>query len=260
MKRLILATILLAISSTMYVFAAPYGLNTIERDFDRSNDEWLEETDPAFIDANIGGDVSMCIWAKMSSIPADGDQYQLLSKWGLGTTERSWRWSIWGTNKIFFASRSGGATAFNSVALTHDLNRHFHCVVFDISADEVKFYVDGVQNGATQTNVRDIRTDGTGDLRIGSEDADAVSVGTFDGTQDEAMLFATELTVPEIVDLYEQRQQIGCIEGMIGYWHLNSKTGGIEKDTCGNVDFTQDINTVGWTNDTLFIGNIPTGI
>jgi hypothetical protein len=111
---------------------------------------------------------------------------------------------------------------------------HHLAGVFDSQTNTLKMYVDGVQDGSTETTSGTLLTS-TQPVSIGSAEPNYVSTEYFNGTIDDVRIYSRALSSQEILSLYQSGSCIhesdsdcsGCVSiselnTYIGSWYTNS--------------------------------------
>lgn len=177
-------------------------------DFELDNSEKLVITDANQTGLDVTGDFSFTCWIKMESQPGSGGRTVFLSKWNNSdTAKRAYLFGYFndaGTKNLELQVVDSGGTsraARQNQTLTNGTWYHLG-VVYDASAGEVDFYVDGSATGASPftsmgTSIRDVDAD----FNIGG----LMNAGLeHDGLMDDAVFWNTELTSSEMSDLYDE--------------------------------------------------------
>ena len=219
-----------------------FGANAA--DFEAGNSEYLSVADNASL--SITGDLSFSAWVKFES--GAGSAYRIImSKWESGESgRRAYFLRTSASNQIEFAYSSDGSTTdgYELVAWTPVDGVWYHmAVVYDASAGEVDFYINGAQQGATQTGGPTSIHDGTGALWLGRE-----ATRNMDGLIQDAVLWNAELTAADIEDLYNayfnlpDEGDLPQSASVVSRWTL-TEDGGTRNDQVGTNHLT-DTNTV----------------
>jgi hypothetical protein len=213
-------------------------------DFEAGNSEYLSVADNASL--SITGDLSFSAWVKFES--GAGSAYRvIMSKWESGGAgKRAWFLRTSASNQIEFAYSSDGSSTdgYELVAWNPSNGVWYHmAVVYDASAGEVDFYINGAQQGATQTGGPTSIHDGTGALWLGRE-----TTRYMDGLIQDAVLWNAELTAAEVEDLYNayfnlpDEADLPQSGSLAARWTL-TEDGGTRYDQVGTSHLT-DNNTV----------------
>lgn len=163
-------------------------------DFIASNSESLSISDNAAL--SITGDLTYACWVKLDN--QTGSPKVVLSKYESGQTSYLFRKED-GDNS-WVATLVGGSTKVGiwTQAISNDTWYHV-CWVYDASAGECDFYFNGAKVGSTVTGCPTSLNNTTSAVWIG-----ALYSGTWymDGNMQDAILWNTELTGSEVLDLY----------------------------------------------------------
>jgi len=218
--------------------------------FARASTEYLSISDNASL--SPVGDISYFAWIKPTTTPSDA-AYVIASKYE--TSDRSWYFDYsedgGGERLHFYVEDSNGDSTSPEVAVTL-ANDTWHYVgfVYDVSAFEVKFYVNGAQVGATGS------TAGVNDLEdsaipffIGAIDLGSGATTTWDGDMQDHIFWNVELTAAEVAANYNlygtglpATAALPQSGSLIGRWKLDEPSG-TRVDSVGSNDLS-DNNTV----------------
>ena len=160
---------------------------------------------------SITGDLSENCWAYFTTAMGSSNAYQIASKWLSTGNQRSYdgiRFEDSATEasrQLVFSQSpdgSGGSSRDAIKAWPPSANTWYMLtVVYNATAGEVKFYVNGSQQGTTATSQTTSLFDGTASFGIGAQIS--ASVGNFmDGYINQLLLYSKQLTTTEISDLY----------------------------------------------------------
>lgn len=171
-------------------------------DLERDNDEYLSKADDAsFPHSGSGDDISVNMWVKFESVVS----WQVFMQHYLQSGgNRSWSFYRDTGVMVLELSTNGSSTTSSASVSWSPSTATWYMVTmtYDVSAGEVKFYVDGSQQGTTQTGKDTSYFASTADLLVGSFYDGAFSSGNMDGLVDEVGLWKKVLTSSEISDLY----------------------------------------------------------
>ncbi len=148
-----------------------------------------------------------------------------------------WLPSSSGQVHIYLAGR-GINTGISNAALLDGAQHHFS-FTWDQASNELKVYVDGVEEFASSINIRDLRADGT--LTFGQEqDREAGSYDVnqiFEGEIFEARIFDYARSGQEIADNAGQPLSgAGAQSGLVSHWLMNGEVGSVVDDVAGHND------------------------
>jgi hypothetical protein len=191
------------LSDNNTVTAEAGQFNKIVADFEDDNNEYLSVADNAAL--SITGDLCFTYWAKHEGTMTSG-WWQVFAKFDSGTT-RSWQHRIYydggnTTLELYVSPNTNGSGATYANVDWDPIGGiwyHVGCV-YDASAGETKFYINGQQIGATQTSQATSIADSTSAFEIGRWfDADQDLDGVL---QDVVIWDGVELTDDEMEQAY----------------------------------------------------------
>jgi hypothetical protein len=161
-------------------------------DFENGNSESLWISDASQVGLDITSDLTISLWARFESNNISGGQSLMGKRDGGGSASiRAYAlWSNANNSTSYDVNISNGTTnTWKYVTWEPSTGVWYHlCLNYDASAGSAEFYVDGAQQGSTQTGLPTSITNNSEEFRIG---ADNYSGGTnfFDGRMDEASIF-----------------------------------------------------------------------
>lgn len=175
------------------------------RDFERGSSMSFSHADNALFD--ITGDLTISDWLKIESNPGNNEVYVIVAKTEGTGNQQGYKFDyrdISGTKRLFIEISSDGSTQttkFVDQILT--VGTWFHvAVVYDASAGEADFYVNGVAVGSTQTGLPTSIFNNTANFNIGAQGNTPQNF--MDGLmQDNIIWDGAELTAAEVLTLYE---------------------------------------------------------
>jgi len=218
--------------------------NVASIDLELDSSQYLSKTDTASL--SIIGDLTLEMWVKFESITGTN---RLISKYIYNASDdRSYAFDNSADTIRLVISDDGIGITTVSVSWTPSLATWYHmAVTYDASAGSATFYIDGVQQGATQTGLDTSIYDGTAPFEIGAVD----NGGTinFDGLIDEVRVWSDIRTATEISDNY-QKELTGSEANLVGYWKLNND---LLDETSNNNDLTNN-NSATFSTDVPFSG------
>lgn len=205
----------------------------------------LTRADDATLD--IVGDLTIEGWIRIASAFTNGF---LVSKWGDGVSwdRAAYELAIDSSGNFLKLSIAGsGATDPNpatvSVSWTPTLNTWYHvAVVYTASAGSAAFYVDGVQQGTTQTGLDTAINNVTLPFAIGANhNSSDVPANFFDGDISLVRVWKEARTVTQISD--NKCSVLGATTNLQGEWKLDD----VLTDNSGNANTLTNNNTVTFT-------------
>lgn len=170
-------------------------------DFVQSNGEYLSIQDSSITGLNAGSSFSMACWINFTTL-LGGDA--IATKWKWTTGERAYFWHMNTNTSIRLRTSSsgggGGAISDKAVSWSPSTATWYHIGVSHNSSGQVKFYINGSQQGATQTGGNTtVKSNGAADFRIGAEDGGS---GYLDAKMRQMCFWEKELNSTGFSDLY----------------------------------------------------------
>ena len=233
--------------------------------------EYLSITDSAQSGLDVTDSLSISAWIKVENAPpSQNDSYTIASKGSEVDGQWSWafRYGDWdnimpGERHLDFIwkdnSGSWGANSWDTHKMVTINNLesgtfHFVAVTANVATQELKFYVDGVQVGATQQGPSDFFNSSAPFLIGGYDNGYPTTI--FDGLMDEVGLWNRALTVEEVAKLYNNGEGIpytrtpivpptsvssdaSLSTGLVSYWPLD-EVSGTREDAKGGNDLTDN--------------------
>lgn len=195
-------------------------MNTHSLDLESASSQYADRADAAGV--SITGDLTIEAWIKGETF---GGERAILGKYSTVSDKRSYLLEMTSSSQISFFNSSGGGTGTTtqkSVSWTPSTGVWYHVAVsYDASAGAVKFYVNGAQQGTTQTGAATSIHDNASRLAIGAYNTDGTPSAFFDGLIDDVRLWNDLRTDQEIADNY-QAELVGNEANLVGYWKLNN--------------------------------------
>ena len=204
----------------------PFAASTKAVDLELSESDYLWAADSASL--SITGSLSLECWVKFESIAGAGGTHSLLTKYDdIGANKVSYNFFLTtnadpATNILrFIYSTDGSYQAANdkSVLWNPSTATWYHiAVTLDVSAKEIKFYVDGVQQGATQVPTGASIIDTDIKFAIGTYlQSNTTPVSFFDGVMDDVRVWNDVRTITEIAN-NKSVQLAGTEANLVAYW------------------------------------------
>ncbi len=224
--------------------------NTHSIDIERGSSQYLSISDGSQTGLDITGNFTIESWIKLESLPSDGQNYFIASKWEDGDwANGSYEFRVRnaGGTHYLTLSTSNGSTGNNpEVSWSPSTGTWYHVAVVYTTSGTAKFYVNGTQQGSTQTGlVTSIQDSGTSFL-VGANDPSSPT-NFFDGLIDDLRVWNTARTETEISD-DKDRELNGNETGLVGYWKLNNSL----SDTTTNGNTLTNNNSAIFSTDTPF--------
>jgi hypothetical protein len=181
----------------------PFAQSTSAADFEASSSQYLHAADSASL--SIVGNLTLEAWVKFESLPTDGVVMNVVAKADNGGNF-SWSWGLInnsGTYNAYFTGSSDGTNldilTTSDVTWTPSTGTWYHYAVVYSTAGEIKFYVNGAQQGATTTGEATSIFNGNAKLGIGVRLIDnGGPAGFFDGVIDDVRVWNTNRSEAQI--------------------------------------------------------------
>ena len=183
-------------------------------DLERGSSQYAYHADAAVYD--ITDDWSVEAWVNFET--AGATECPIFVKWRPVDNNRSYKVGFSNNTLQVFTSPDGtiGNQVIQTVAWTPTTGQWYHLAyTYDRSAGEAKFYVNGVQQGATQTGGNTTIHSGTSQILIGR--GSETSGAYWDGKLQDVRLWDDKRTDSEIKDNY-QSELTGSEDNLVGYW------------------------------------------
>lgn len=206
--------------------------NTHSLDLESGSSQYVSIADASQTGLDITGDLTVEQWIRFETL----QDCFFANKWG---TAGNLGWVlnyIHSTTSLSFTVSSNGSTSTTkSVTWAPVVNYWYHVVaVYDASAGEVDFYVNGQQQGTTQTGLPTSINNNNQPFVIGINYNGGSGNNEFDGLIDEVRIWNTERTQSDIQDnMYVEIS--GSSSGLQGYWKFNND---YTDETSNNNDLT----------------------
>ena len=220
-----------------------HAANTESADFEVTSSQYLSAGDDP--DLSITSDMTIEAWVKFETDPPGNPGFLLVTKRNSTGPDKSYSFDYdsTGGNRLKLEISADGSDS-PQVVVTVDLNTaewHHIAVTYDASAGSATFYVDGVQEGSTQTGLPTSIFDGVAAFHISGGDVD----GTYmDGLVDDVRLWDDIRTQTEIND--NKCIEIDSDTNLKGSWHLNNT---LLIDSSGNGNNLTNTNSTASTTD-----------
>ena len=216
---------------------------------------------------NPSAAITMEAWVWQRSV---GTSYTIMSKGEDSGDDRSYSFDITATGLRLFVSQSGTQASRDNLAVTwtQTTGKWNHVAVTWLgSSKEAKFYVNGVQQGATQTgsNAASLFNNAS-PFAIGSVNVGTTPVQFADHLVKDARVWSDVRTVTEIADNMALKT-LASTTGLVGRWLFDND---LLDETANNNDLTasgsptylqfaphtfENLNTTDWSAHKLTIDN-----
>lgn len=222
--------------------------NTHSIDLEAGSSQFLDIADVSQTGLDLTTDLSFEAWVKIESAVS----MDILTKYeGAGNRSYVFRYDGSATTLNFFKSADGSSND-TAESVSADLGTgtwHHVAMTYNDTTGDVKFYVDGSQQGATQNTGTSGIFNGAASFAIGCIEPDTAPSSFFDGLIDEVRVWSDVRTATEISDNHE-KELVGNEAGLVGYWKLNND---LLDETSNNNDLTNNGSAV-FSTDVPFVG------
>jgi hypothetical protein len=209
----------------------------------RASSEAMTATSAAGSVLDVRGNMTIECLVNFVSTPAVG--FQTFVCKDDGSSGYVFWWNEAATDKLRLTTTdASGSQTTVTVDWTPTLATWYHLAVTkNTDTGEVKFYVDGVQQGSTQTIAAEVGPACSADFEIGRTSTPAFHL---DGYIDEVRVWDRVRTIDEISA--NRLRQIPKQSGLVGYWKMNDAGG---DDASGNGTNLTDVGTVSYPTSPL---------
>ena len=230
-------------TQTSVTVSTDAGANTYSIGLTRSSSQYLSITDAAQTGLDASSAISLEAWIKMSTLPAVGDFYTILSKREGATNNREYSFIVrnnGGSYKLVLMLSPDGATySYMEIPWTSPTAGTWYHVAatWSQASDLYTAYVNGSSIGTYDTsNPGEMGTNNiynsTATFRIGAEEATPSNF--FNGLVDDVRVWNVERTGTQI-NTNKASELTGSESGLVGYWKLNNVA---TDETANNNDLT----------------------
>lgn len=232
--------------------------NAQSADLERGSSQYFTAADSASLDASTA--LTIALWVKLESAVPSNDTFRLVSKGYSANTQRAYTFDLtfYGTRSLEFSNSTGGSGGGSvTVAYTPPTGTWIHlAVTYASSGGTVKFYVNGAQQGTTQTGNPTSIFNGNTVLGVGADNA---GNNTFDGLMDDVRMWTRTLSDTDIANLYADGCTFSNGANLAAWWEFES--GAELTDSSGNGNTLTNVNTVTFSSDVPYSCSVgPTNL
>ena len=202
-------------------------------DFESGSSEYLSIADGSQTGLDITGDISIVAWVKKESA---GSFQFIATKYDYGSADRSYAFLFDSSDNLQFKYDDLGAGVNQNVedsdgAFSKTGVWYHVAVSADVSAKDVKLYVDGVLVPSTLTDGGATSIyNGSAAFALGCQFNSGAVESEFDGIMDDVAVFDRVLSHAEVLELYGSGRAVWS-DGYQGVYHLQ---GGVARDSSPN--------------------------
>lgn len=242
---------LITIASLLSIVPTVQALNSNSIELNGVS-QLLEITDGNQTNLNFTDALTLEMWIKLDTPLVEVIVPLFMKREGINN-QRSYSWYLHNTGGIttmnFDYSSTGSDGTDEKVSWTPSAGVWYHIAVTK-SGSDVKFYVDGIQQGTTQIGSIANIYDSTSPVQIGGWFNEGSPVGWINGHIDDIRAWNVVRTEAEIA-ANMNTELTGNETGLVGYWKFNG--GSLEDATANNNDLT-NVNNATFSTDTPFAG------
>jgi len=191
--------------------------NTHSLDLEASSSQYAYITDADQTGLDLTSTFTLEGWIKFESFGNSWNWFIFKANGSLSADKRSYFFGYEYSDKSLRLGIYNGTKINQSqVSWEPELDTWYHvAVTFD--SNQVKFFVNGSQQGTTQTNTYSSANNGSADFNFGTDK------NTFytDGKFDDWRVWNDVRTPTEIADNYK-KELVGNEAGLVGYWKFNN--------------------------------------
>lgn len=214
--------------------------NTYSLDLEASSSQYASITDASQTGLDITGDITIEAWVKFESLPSNGNGATFVSKWETTTNQRGYVFYLYnnaGTYELTSGISTDGTDANREtdfVTWTPSTGTWYHiAVVYDVGTN-VKYFVNGSQQGSTQTVTKSSIVNSSAAFAIGSLNIASTPAFLYDGLIDEVRVWSAIRSDAEISANYDKIISPSS-SNLVGYWRLENN---YLDETSNNNDLT----------------------
>ncbi|MGE4053278.1 MAG: LamG-like jellyroll fold domain-containing protein [Vicinamibacterales bacterium] len=229
--------------------------NTYSLDLESGSSQYASISDVSQTGLDITGDITMSAWIKLESFAYEQMQHIISKRQGSGN-QRSYNFYLYqnaGSPLMILDTQSDGyaASCAVNVSWTPSTGTWYHVAVTK-DGTTVKFYVNGTQQGSTQTCTSATIYNGTAPFQIGALTGES---SYFDGIIDDVRIWSRDLAGTEVSDLYVSPVTFANGTDLQGAWHLNNAY----TDSSGNGNTLTGNGSPVFATDVPYTGASATG-
>jgi len=199
-------------------FVLAVNQNTHSIDFESSSSQYAFITDADQTGLDLTSTFTLEGWIKFESFGDSWNWFIFKANSSLSADQRSYFFGYYAPDQsLRLGIYNGNNNNQSQVSWEPELDTWYHvAVTFD--SNQVKFFVNGSQQGTTQTNTYNSANNGSADFNFG---ADKTNPFYIDGKFDDWRVWNDVRTPTEIADNYK-KELVGDETGLVGYWKFNN--------------------------------------
>lgn len=170
----------------------------------KASSQFFSLADASQTGLDIVGDLTFNGWIYLAtSISGSGNDYNIINKYS-SSGQKSYMFRLMENDTLRFQCTFDGSTdTFGGVSWVTSISTWYMVTcVYNAAAGSVAFYVNGVQQGTTQTGFSTSIFSGSSPFLVGDRLPAGDPTTNFDGSFDEFGIWSRALTTTEITQLY----------------------------------------------------------
>lgn len=232
--------------------AGAFVSNTNSTTLVHSSSQYWSRADASLVGLKITGAFTLCGWVKFTALVNTTDvQWPFIARWSAGVP-RAYMLSfvnISGTQGLQSNTSATGDSNFTRVNWSPSTATwYFVCETYNTSGSaNIKFYVNGSQQGTTQTDAHTSINNPTQGFAIG-DFSDGAAGGFLDGKVDDVRVWSRELTLSDISAIYANPCTASNGASLQGEWLFDNDG----TDASGNANTLTNNGSATFTADTPY--------
>lgn len=227
-------------------FVLAVNQNTHSIDFESSSSQYAFITDANQTGLDLSSTFTLEGWIKFESFNNIWNWFIFKADSSLSADQRSYFFGYEHSDKsLRLGIYNGTKNNQSQVSWQPKLDTWYHVAV-TFNNNQVKFFVNGSQQGTTQTNTYSSANNGSADFNFGTDKRTDEPSYT-DGKFDDWKVWNDVRTASEIADNYK-KELVGDEAGLVGYWKFNNNP----NDTTSNDNDLTIANSPSYSSDYAF--------
>lgn len=224
--------------------------NTHCLDLESNASQYASIADASQTGLDLSGSFTFEAWVQFESLPSSGNGVMIITKDDYSAVaNRAYKFSLTndtGTLKLELRKGYSGSSESELVDWTPTIDTWYHVAVSrDGSSGDCVFYVNSIQQGATQAGATTALQNTSAPFAIGTHFDSATPAEFFDGLIDDVRVWDDVRTPTEISDNMSV-ELVGNEANLVGYWKLNNDytdetSNGNDLTASGSPIFSNDI-------------------
>ncbi len=229
--------------------------NTHSLDLEVSSNQYAGITDGSQTGLDFSDAFTLSTWVKFESLQSTDDDI-LIAKRNATGANRSYSFYSTGSGSENLAltwwQNGSSENDTESVSWSPSTGTWYHVAVTK-SGTSVKFYVNGAQQGSTQTGTYSGVYNSVADFRVGADQDDTAD--DFDGLLDDVRVWSRELSSTELANLYSSPSTFDNGSSLQGSWRFDNAY----TDGSGNGNTLTGVNSPVFASDVAYTSSSGSG-